>query len=115
MTVLLAALNARVTQALVAAPLTSSLFGAWFFILIVLSLDYLNSRRQRWRVGNVAIVGDASYITRRLRRSESDTNFLDMFQRGYDTVRGNLVTKLRGLIWQPVDQKVKAFRFLGTA
>lgn len=57
-------------------------------ILVVLSLDYAHYARQRRRLGNIAVVGDASYLWRRFMRwTEDKSGLLHAFQRGYDTVQ----------------------------
>ena len=71
-------------------PLGIASLGISAFVLMVVFLDYLTYQRQRRRLGNVAIVGDAPYLWRRLRWTENESNFRKVIQRGYDTVRSGL-------------------------
>lgn len=57
-----------------------------FIPLLILLIDYLNYYRLRKRLGNIPVVGDASYLWRRLRWTETDASFQKVFQKGYDTV-----------------------------
>ncbi|KOS22824.1 Ent-kaurene oxidase [Escovopsis weberi] len=59
--------------------------GLAAFVLTVTLFDYLNYQRQRRKLGNVDIVGDAPYLWRRLRWTENESNFRAVIQRGYDT------------------------------
>nr|A0A1U9YI05.1 RecName: Full=Cytochrome P450 monooxygenase verB; AltName: Full=Verticillin biosynthesis cluster protein B [Clonostachys rogersoniana]AQZ42168.1 putative cytochrome P450 [Gliocladium sp.] len=52
---------------------------------VILLVDYLNYYRLRKRLGGIPVVGDASYFWRRIRWTESDTNFQKVIQHGYDT------------------------------
>ncbi|KAL6821927.1 cytochrome P450 [Trichoderma sp. SZMC 28015] len=54
-------------------------------ILLVVFLDWLNYQNQRKRLGNIPIVGDASYLWKRLRWTENESNLNGVLQRGYDT------------------------------
>ncbi|CAH0018884.1 unnamed protein product [Clonostachys rhizophaga] len=56
-----------------------------FIPLLILLIDYLNYYRLRRRLGNIPVVGDASYLWRRLRWTETDASFQKVFQKGYDT------------------------------
>ncbi|CAI6098853.1 unnamed protein product [Clonostachys chloroleuca] len=56
-----------------------------FITLLILLIDYLNYYRLRKRLGNIPVVGDASYLWRRLRWTETDASFQKVFQKGYDT------------------------------
>jgi hypothetical protein len=55
-------------------------------IIIIFSLDYVNYARQRNKLNGLAIVGDAPYLSRRLRWTEKGKDLQDALQRGYDTV-----------------------------
>ena len=67
-------------------PLVSTALTILVPVLIIIFLDYLNYERQRKRLGNVAIVGDAPYLWRRLRWTENEANLRGVLQRGYETV-----------------------------
>ncbi|KAL7942006.1 cytochrome P450 [Trichoderma barbatum] len=54
-------------------------------ILLVLFLDWLNYQKQRKRLGNIPVVGDAPYLWRRLRWTENESNLKGVLQHGYDT------------------------------
>jgi hypothetical protein len=56
-------------------------------IAIIFSLDYVNYTRQRKKLsGLAAIIGDAPYLSRRLRWTEKGKDLRDALQHGYNTV-----------------------------
>jgi len=79
-------------EALMGLPLVSIGLTILIPVLIILLLDYLNYQRQRKRLGNVAIVGDAPYLWRRLRWTENEVNLRGVLQRGYQSV-GRIVIR----------------------
>jgi hypothetical protein len=67
--------------------------------LVVLALDYLYYQRLRKGLGpDIPIVGDAPYLWRRLRWTESEVNLRGVLQRGYDSVNIPLLRGTRRLI-----------------
>ncbi|KAK4068261.1 uncharacterized protein Triagg1_7504 [Trichoderma aggressivum f. europaeum] len=54
-------------------------------LLLIIFLDWLNYQKQRKRLGDIPIVGDAPYLWKRLRWTENESNLKGVFQRGYDT------------------------------
>ncbi|KAL6895119.1 cytochrome P450 [Trichoderma evansii] len=54
-------------------------------VLVIITLDWLNYQKQRRRLGNIPIVGDAPYLWQRLRWTENHSNLKEVFQRGYNT------------------------------
>ncbi|KAK0758270.1 hypothetical protein N5P37_009572 [Trichoderma harzianum] len=54
-------------------------------ILLILFFDWLNYQKQRKRLGNIPVVGDAPYLWKRLRWTENESNLNGVLQRGYDT------------------------------
>ncbi|PNP50308.1 hypothetical protein THARTR1_09016 [Trichoderma harzianum] len=54
-------------------------------ILLILFFDWLNYQKQRRRLGNIPIVGDAPYLWKRLRWTENESDLNGVLQRGYDT------------------------------
>ncbi|KAL7929946.1 cytochrome P450 [Trichoderma chlorosporum] len=54
-------------------------------ILLIIFFDWLNYQKQRKRLGNIPIVGDAPYLWKRLRWTENESNLNGVLQRGYDT------------------------------
>lgn len=80
-----------IPQALLSTPLAYTFLASWILLLLILLLDYLNYEKQRKRLGNVAVVGDAPYIWRRLRWTENEVNFRNILQRGYDNVGRTMV------------------------
>ncbi len=56
-------------------------------LVLIITADVLESTSQRKRLGNqFTIVGDASYVRRRLKRAEVDRNIHGLFKRGYENV-----------------------------
>ncbi|KAK5988147.1 Cytochrome P450 monooxygenase verB [Cladobotryum mycophilum] len=78
-----------ISQRILASPVGIAGLGVSAFVLMVVFLDYLTYQRQRRRLGNVPIVGDAPYLWRRLRWTENESNFRSVIQRGYDTFSKN--------------------------
>ncbi|KAL2759308.1 hypothetical protein ACRALDRAFT_1067835 [Sodiomyces alcalophilus JCM 7366] len=85
MVVSLASLLDHVPHILLNSPLAGAGVAVSVIISIIVLLDYLQYQKQRRRLGDVAIVGDASYLRRRLRWTENEVNFRGVLQRGYDT------------------------------
>ncbi|OPB46123.1 hypothetical protein A0O28_0062440 [Trichoderma guizhouense] len=54
-------------------------------ILLILFFDWLNYQKQRKRLGNIPVVGDAPYLWKRLRWTENESNLNGVLQCGYDT------------------------------
>ncbi|OAA41284.1 Cytochrome P450 [Metarhizium rileyi] len=65
-------------------PVYTILVAVSTFCLIVVSSDYLDYAAQRRRIRGIATVGDAPYIWRRLRWTESQSNLRGVLQRGYN-------------------------------
>ncbi|KAF2092849.1 cytochrome P450 [Rhizodiscina lignyota] len=78
-----------ISQSLRIRPLASGALVVLSLVLIILYLDYLNYHKQRKRLGDVPILGDESYIRRRLRLTSAQVNLRKVLQRGYDTFTKN--------------------------
>ncbi|RYP13674.1 hypothetical protein DL767_010632 [Monosporascus sp. MG133] len=85
MTTSLASLRDHFPQNLLDKPWAGAAVAVSIIILIILFIDHLNYQKQRKRLGDIAIVGDAPYLWRRLRWTENEVNFRNVIQRGYDT------------------------------
>ncbi|KAH0527419.1 hypothetical protein TsFJ059_002423 [Trichoderma semiorbis] len=69
----------------VESPVAAAAVVVGSSILLILFFDWLNYQKQRKRLGNIPVVGDAPYLWKRLRWTENESNLNGVFQRGYDT------------------------------
>lgn len=74
-------------QRAVESPVATTAVVVGSSILLILFFDWLNYQKQRKRLGNIPVVGDAPYLWKRLRWTENESNLNGVLQRGYDTVR----------------------------
>ncbi|KAL7905949.1 cytochrome P450 [Trichoderma velutinum] len=74
-----------ILQRAVESPATTAAVVFVSSILLILFFDWLNYQKQRKRLGNIPIVGDAPYLWKRLRWTENESNLNGVLQRGYDT------------------------------
>ncbi|OTA04137.1 hypothetical protein A9Z42_0047190 [Trichoderma parareesei] len=72
-------------QSAVDRPFTAAAVSILISIVSVVLFDWLNYQKQRRRLGNIPIVGDAPYLWKRLRWTENESNLKGVFQSGYDT------------------------------
>ncbi|KAK4060899.1 hypothetical protein Trihar35433_9824 [Trichoderma harzianum] len=72
-------------QRAVESPVATTAVVVGSSILLILFFDWLNYQKQRKRLGNIPVVGDAPYLWKRLRWTENESNLNGVLQRGYDT------------------------------
>lgn len=76
----------NILRSVLEKPLVTASTTILTLFLVIITLDWLNYQKQRRRLGNIPIVGDAAYLWQRLRWTESRSNLKQVFQRGYNTV-----------------------------
>ncbi|KAL7796291.1 cytochrome P450 [Trichoderma afarasin] len=74
-----------ILQRAVESPVAATAVVVASSILLILFFDWLNYQKQRKRLGNIPVVGDAPYLWKRLRWTENESNLNGVLQRGYDT------------------------------
>lgn len=97
-------------------PLVTASTTILISIITIISLDWLNYQKQRRRLGNIPIVGDAPYLWQRLRWTENQSNLKEVFQRGYNNVRRsqyNVRMILSEANWSQFSKKLKPWAFWG--
>ncbi|RFU78081.1 cytochrome p450 [Trichoderma arundinaceum] len=75
----------HIAQGAAERPFPATAIAICILALVVMALDWVKYQKQRKRLGNIPIVGDAPYLRRRLRWTENESNMKGVFQRGYDT------------------------------